>query len=342
VKVASYNHDSVKVVVDDNGNAVSRMEYFPYGEIWIHEGEDNLAPKYNSQELDKETGYYFYNARHYDPEISRFVTPDVVIDGQFDTQGWNRYSYVKGNPIRYKDPTGHWKDKTETIKYDTYVDDIKSDPRSIDFNKGTVTKGDTLVKLAEKQLIKEKGTNRFSPRAVQDKVDLIKDINGLKSNTIKVGRKLTLGFSKDKIAGDAGADGNCIDNAMLVPVAGALVKGTQLAIKGGQLAFSVGRTAASIGSEVTGQLVASKTSVEFMLKLGATASALRTGANNKTLEYLSKLPPQIYETLMKSGPAINAAAKGIIKEETPGPSKLDDKFEFVGWGAKKIIDEAVK
>ena len=79
----------------------------PFGEDWVTEGDDKNAPKYNSQELDKESGYYFYNARHYDPEIARFVTPDTVIDGEGSTQGWNRFAYCKGNPIIYKDPTGH-------------------------------------------------------------------------------------------------------------------------------------------------------------------------------------------------------------------------------------------
>ncbi|WP_280525245.1 RHS repeat-associated core domain-containing protein, partial [Leptospira wolffii] len=55
----------------------------------------------------KESGFYFYNARHYDASIARFVSADTIIDGEFDTQGWNRFSYVKGNPITYKDPTGH-------------------------------------------------------------------------------------------------------------------------------------------------------------------------------------------------------------------------------------------
>jgi RHS repeat-associated protein len=99
--------DSVKVVTNDSGLVVTSHEYLPFGEDWITEGDTKNAPKYNSQELDKESGYYFYNARHYDPEIGRFVTPDTVIDGELSTQGWNRFAYVHNNPIRYKDPTGH-------------------------------------------------------------------------------------------------------------------------------------------------------------------------------------------------------------------------------------------
>ncbi|TGK27588.1 RHS repeat-associated core domain-containing protein [Leptospira gomenensis] len=99
--------DSVSHVLDDEGNTLSRIQYLPYGETFVHKGDTNFSPKYNSQELDRESGFYFYNARYYDPGIARFTSADTIIDGEFDTQGWNRFSYVKGNPIGAKDPTGH-------------------------------------------------------------------------------------------------------------------------------------------------------------------------------------------------------------------------------------------
>ncbi|UPY80937.1 RHS repeat-associated core domain-containing protein (plasmid) [Leptospira weilii] len=99
--------DSVSLVLDDEGNSLSQMQYLPYGETFVQRGDLNFAPKYNSQELDRESGFYFYNARFYDPGIARFTSADTIIDGEFDTQGWNRFSYVKGNPIGAKDPTGH-------------------------------------------------------------------------------------------------------------------------------------------------------------------------------------------------------------------------------------------
>ncbi len=100
--------DSVSHVLDDQAETLTRIQYKPYGETFVHEGDQDFAPKYNSQELDSESRFYYFNARHYDPQVARFVSADTVIDGgPTSTQGWNRYMYVRGNPIKYKDPTGH-------------------------------------------------------------------------------------------------------------------------------------------------------------------------------------------------------------------------------------------
>jgi RHS repeat-associated protein len=52
-------------------------------------------------------GLVHMNGRVYDPMIGRFLSADPNIDGVLDTQGWNRYSYVKNNPLSYTDPTGY-------------------------------------------------------------------------------------------------------------------------------------------------------------------------------------------------------------------------------------------
>lgn len=107
--------DSVNVVTNDAGQPITRTEYLPYGETWFMEGDKNYAPKFNSQQLDKESNFYFMNARHYDPELARFVTADSIVDGEDSVKGWNRYMYVGGNPVMYKDPTGHCVGCTQTL-----------------------------------------------------------------------------------------------------------------------------------------------------------------------------------------------------------------------------------
>lgn len=63
---------------------------------------------FTGQEIDIDTGLYYYGARYYNPHSGRFISADSVIDGVKNPQGYNRYSYVQNNPITYNDPTGHW------------------------------------------------------------------------------------------------------------------------------------------------------------------------------------------------------------------------------------------
>ena len=46
------------------------------------------------------------NGRVMDPIVGRFMSADPFIDDEFDPQGYNRYSYVRNNPLSYTDPTG--------------------------------------------------------------------------------------------------------------------------------------------------------------------------------------------------------------------------------------------
>lgn len=39
--------DSVKVVLDDDGNAITRFEYLPYGEEWITETDAGIEEQHN-------------------------------------------------------------------------------------------------------------------------------------------------------------------------------------------------------------------------------------------------------------------------------------------------------
>jgi RHS repeat-associated protein len=121
-RVLSYYHldglGSVRVVTDATGQVaracdtdvvVGRHEFLPFGEEWDGPSPPAERRLFTGQERDVETGLDYFGARHYQALWGRFTTIDPVYTWQenlVDPQRWNRYSYVRNNPLRYVDPDG--------------------------------------------------------------------------------------------------------------------------------------------------------------------------------------------------------------------------------------------
>ena len=101
---------SSTVMTGASGLSVETSEYMPYGGNRDQSGTSVSDYKFTDQELDTSTGLYNYDARLYDPVVGRFITPDTVIPDIYNPQDLNRYSYVRNNPLKYTDPTGHYRD----------------------------------------------------------------------------------------------------------------------------------------------------------------------------------------------------------------------------------------
>ena len=105
---------SVRLVTDESGQVLRHHDFLPFGEEyhaagWVPENPPADRKLFTGQERDVELGLDYFGARYYRANIGRFTTVDpAVIQDQAlaDPQLWNRYAYVRNNPLRYVDPDG--------------------------------------------------------------------------------------------------------------------------------------------------------------------------------------------------------------------------------------------
>ena len=63
---------------------------------------------FTGHEMLDEVGIIQMNGRIYDPKLGRFLQADPHIQAPADTQMYNRYSYVRNNPLNATDPSGYF------------------------------------------------------------------------------------------------------------------------------------------------------------------------------------------------------------------------------------------
>jgi len=117
---------SASVVTDASGNIVGEQRYYlsprrhlrcasTFGETRLITGTlytDKLftrwiEPVEIGQRQIAGLGIYHYQSRFYSPKLGRFLSADSLVPNPFNAQDYNRYSYVRNNPLRYTDPSGH-------------------------------------------------------------------------------------------------------------------------------------------------------------------------------------------------------------------------------------------
>jgi len=91
-------------------SVVYRAYYKPYGEVAFQSGASITSVGYTGQRLDGDSGLMYYGARYYDPVLSYFVSPDPTTPDAGNLKDYDKYLYVRGNPLRFIDEMGYTPD----------------------------------------------------------------------------------------------------------------------------------------------------------------------------------------------------------------------------------------
>jgi RHS repeat-associated protein len=101
---------STSVVSRQDKTVQADLRYTPFGEERKLGIDARMRRTYTGQrdEADQYVGSLMdYNARFYVTKLGRFASADTVVPIGNDPQSFNRYAYVRNNPLNRVDPSGH-------------------------------------------------------------------------------------------------------------------------------------------------------------------------------------------------------------------------------------------
>jgi len=103
---------STSLTTNATGGWVGEMKYLPYGSPrpGYPTGSVPTDRRFTGQRSEEATlgSLYDYGARFYSPAVGRFVSADTMVPDLSNPQDLNRYAYVRNNPLRFNDPSGHF------------------------------------------------------------------------------------------------------------------------------------------------------------------------------------------------------------------------------------------
>jgi len=168
---------SAQTITNYNQVIHERLEYTPYGELWIDwrsaNSTDTTPFRFTGKELDKETGLYYYGARYLDPKISRWLGVDPAMGeyvpstgqdpsrlggqgGVFNYVNLHVYHYAGNNPVKYIDPDGRefvWEEPglINKLQYDAvkavFDDIIENDTTEVGDRFRELANSDKIIKI---------------------------------------------------------------------------------------------------------------------------------------------------------------------------------------------------
>lgn len=114
---------SVEAITDVNGNVLAQMSFDTFGSRrnpnWVgllsEQDTEQLLSQvgvvtsrgYTGHEHLDRTGIVHMNGRVFDPVLSRFLSPDPLVQAPYFSQSYNRYTYTFNNPLMFTDPSGY-------------------------------------------------------------------------------------------------------------------------------------------------------------------------------------------------------------------------------------------